>query len=433
MKLLYILCLAGILCGSSCTEGRTGREQAILPDLNLLFEAYDSLDSTGAYAAFAHTLIQANRDLKSSELYVEAASLYAQAGHADSVAILLNLAIDQGMANPKILTRLQVESPTPAGPEWKRLLHRLDSIRIKLHSISHFSLESRAMRHFWPYLHKALKDSSRAKVLLRDFVLSGPPEIRDYYAVRYYSVEAMYGQMINAAPTYYGYLRDHFDSGKLKALASATERGMRAFQELYPPAVFPKVYIVPGILNSGGTATEMGLFVGGDMYGKSEKTPHSELTEWQMEALMDMESLPDVALHELMHFQQNYEDPRHQNTVLLGLIQEGVCDLLVELCTGKELQHPNLDFLARPENRERILSDLSQDLYGEDLSRWMYNGGSIHDRPHDLGYTLGYLITKSYYERQPNKKAAVHELLNSKDLEKILRGSEFSHLLDKAI
>lgn len=433
MKRFYTLSLAGILLGFSCTDDPSGKGQAFLPDLNLLFEDYEKLDSTGAYAAFANTLIQANRHLKSSELYVEAASLYAQAGNSDSVAILLNLAIDQGMANPKILTRLKVDSTARRGSEWERLLFRLDSIRTKLHSLSHFSLESKAMRHFWPYLEEALKDTTRAKTVLREYILSGPPEVRDFYAVRYYNVESMYGQMINAAPTYYRYLRDHFDSGNLKALSFVTTRGMQVFQELYPPAVFPKVYIVPGILNSGGTATEMGLFVGGDMYGISENTPREELTEWQVEALMEMESLPGVALHELMHFQQNYDDSRHQNSVLLGLIQEGVCDLLVELCTGNELQHANLEFLSIPANRERILADLRQDLYGEDLSRWMYNGGSIHDRPHDLGYTLGYLITKSYYERQPDKKAAVYELLNSKDLEQIVRDSEFAYLLDKGV
>jgi hypothetical protein len=55
---------------------------------------------------------------------------------------------------------------------------------------------------------------------------------------------------------------------------------------------------------------------------------------------------------------------------------------------------------------------------------------SIEDRPHDLGYTLGYLITKSYFENQEDKQVAVYELLNTDDFTKILKGSDYAYLLD---
>ena len=100
-----------------------------LPDINLLYEDYEQLDSTGAYNSFAYTLVNANRDLKSSELYVEAASLYAQAGQSDSVAILLHKAIDNGMANPKIISKLHGLKNYTDSPLWQDLQRRLDSIQ----------------------------------------------------------------------------------------------------------------------------------------------------------------------------------------------------------------------------------------------------------------------------------------------------------------
>jgi len=421
--------LAGILLLSMACQTRHSRDidSLYLPDVNTLFEDYDQLDSTGAYAAYADKLVQANRDLQASELYVEAASLYEQAGNLDSVALLLHMAIDRGMANPNILRRLHVKQQS--GPVWERLQKRLDSIQKQLENVANFDLKMEAMTSFWPYLEQALQDSTQAKRLFKEYIFSGPREIRDFYAVRYYSTEAMYGQMINAAPHYYRYLRHQFDPKRLLALRDKTREGMERFQELYPQAVFPSVFVVPGILNSGGTVTEMGLFVGGDLYGKSAEMPTEELTEWQKDAIMEASSLPSLTLHELMHFQQNYNDPKNTDNVLYGLIQEGVCDFLVELCTGETLKNKNLTYLEEPGHREKIISDLREDLFSNDLSKWLYNGGSIQDRPSDLGYTLGYLITKSYYKNQKDKKMAVYELLNSKDLERIVKRSAYAYLL----
>ena len=79
--------------------------------------------------------------------------------------------------------------------------------------------------------------------------------------------------------------------------------------------------------------------------------------------------------------------------------------------------------------RSKILSDLKTDLFTTDFSRWLYNG-DIEDRPYDLGYTMGYLITKSYYTHQDDKQKAVNELLNTDDFKKIIKGSEFAYLLN---
>lgn len=428
----FCLVLTLIISGCSDRDKRAANavEHLYLPDMNLLFEDYELADSTKAYSDYGYRIAQANRDLQSSELFLEAASLYQMAGRTDSVAVLIHRAIDAGMANPNILDRIIGNQPLPKEPQWILLSKRLDSIREQLRSISNFELEMDAMEEFWPYLQRALEDTIRARSVFKEYIFQGPRELRDFYAVRYYSTDAMYGQMVNAAPDYYSYLRGRFRADSLQALKSKTVRWMQKFQELYPEAVFPKVYVVPGILNSGGTATSMGLFVGGDMYGRGPQMPTHELTEWQQNSVMDFSSLPSLTLHELMHFQQNYRDTARAETVLFKLVEEGVCDFLLELASGESLDNENLRFLENPEQREQIMIDLKRDLMTEDLSRWMYNGGSIHDRPHDLGYTLGYLISKSYYQGQADKKKAVYELLNTDDMARILEGSEYAHLLD---
>lgn len=427
-SLIILLCTMTLVT-YSCKEKEIAVEDLYLPDLNKLFEGYEQLDSTEAYADFADKLIEANRDLQSSEIFIEAASLLHQAGDDDRVAQLVNLAIDNGMANPKILSKFQNLSLDRDSEEVKRLDRRLDSIQKKLQDVSHFSMEMESMNQFWEYFERAKGDTANARAILKEFVFKGPMELRDFYAVRYNNIDNMYGQMINGSPNYYSYLKNQFKPDSLTALKSKTTRWMQNFKRMYPQAVFPKVYVVPGILNSGGTATEIGMFVGGDMYGKSDNMPTDGLNDWQKGAIMKFSDLPKLTIHELMHFQQNYGDTQNSEKVIGGVIGEGVCDFLVELCSGEILYNDNLKYLEDPANNAKILADLKSDLLTNDFSRWLYNG-DIEDRPYDLGYTVGYLITKSYYANQPNKQEAITELLNTNDFTRIIKGSAYSQLLN---
>ena len=430
---IFIILLTPFL--NSCESGKETDKEVInrlfLPDLNLLYEDYEQLDSTGAYNTFAYKLVNANRDLKSSELYVEAASLYAQAGQSDSVAILLHKAIDNGMANPKIISKLRGVKIYKDKPLWQDLQIRLDSIQLQLEDVSHYSMEIGSMTLFWDYFERASKDTANAKDIFKEFIFKGPRELRDFYVVRYINLNNMYGQMINASPDYFQYLKNQFNADSINTLKSKTAGWMRSFKNIYPKAVFPKVYVVPGILNSGGTATEMGMFVGGDMYGKSDAMPTAGLTNWQKEAIMKISDLPGLTIHELMHFQQNYQDTENSETVLAQVISEGVCDFLVELCSGVELKNSNLMYLGDEENEQRIMNELKNDLFSDDNSKWLYNGGAINDRPHDLGYTVGYLISKSYYQLAADKEKAVFELLNTNDFLSILKESDYAFLLER--
>ncbi|MBC2839411.1 hypothetical protein [Robiginitalea sp. SC105] len=427
-----LLLMAGLaLLAAGCRESAADDPLArsYLPDINQLFEAYYTLDSLGQHQELGELLVAENRDLKSSELYLIAAWAFESAGRPDSVVSLIHQAIDRGMANPNILDKFAELRLPESDPSLQRLRYRLDSIAAAVGHVSNFSMELGSMEAFWPYFERAMADTTAARRELRAFILEGPRELRDFYTVRYGSIDQMYGQMVNGAPDYYRYLRQQFRPDSILSLRAKTTRWMERFQSLYPQAVFPKVFVVPGILNTGGTATEMGLFVGGDMYGRSDGMPTDQLTDWQRGAIMNFGDLPALTLHELMHFQQNYRDTLLGESVLAGVISEGVCDFLVELSSGEPLANENLQFLEDPENHYRIFADLREDLLGSDNSRWLYNGGSIDDRPHDLGYTVGYLICKSYYNNQTDKRQAIYELLNASDLVSIVRQSDYAYIL----
>ena len=431
-RITYFILLTLIVIGCKQSEKAKGEidvSSLYLPDLHLLYPHYEALDSTKAYANLAYKLVQENRDLHSPQMYVEAALLYDKVANMDSIAEILHLAIDHGMANPLILQKFSFDKDLPESDRWQNLQERLDSIQVELKNVSHFSIEMEAMNDFWPYFDRALKDTANARDIFKEYIFEGPIAVRDFYFARYETPASMYGQMINGTPAYYEYLKNYLKPDSLTMLDKKISGWMRNFQKIYPQAVFPKVYVVPGILNTGGTATEMGMFVGGDMYGRSDAMPTEGLTDWQKGAIMKFSDLPGLTIHELMHFQQSYKDTENRETVLMGIIGEGVCDFLVELASGKPLKNSNLDYLDDPENKAFILEELRNDLFSKDNSKWLYNGGSIEDRPHDLGYTMGYLISKSYYDKHENKQEAVYELLNTADVVSILNESDYAFLL----
>ena len=253
--------------------------------------------------------------------------------------------------------------------------------------------------------------------------------MRDYYVSRYLNTDQMYNRMVRESPDYYRYLKTYLNGDTLRQAREKVARMMSRFAELYPEAVFPDVHIMPGILTSGGTSTEVGLFIGGDMFGKSEGMPTPGFNDWHKNSVNHVSGLPLMIVHELMHFQQHYRDQSHANTVLAQVISEGVCDFLAELCSGETMRNDKVTYLEQPANRDFILAEFKKEMFTEDISKWLYNG-DVKDRPVDIGYTLGYKIAKSYYERSPDKQKAIYNLLNADSFAALVREGEYGYLLN---
>ncbi|WP_282044130.1 DUF2268 domain-containing putative Zn-dependent protease [Winogradskyella flava] len=431
IQLLVPILFMGLIV--SCKKDAEAVSQSIkdlhLPNLNVLFEDFNTLDSTENYQGLANKLFTNNRDLNSSEMYVYAAWMYGKATIADSATLMLHKAIDNGMSNPKVLSKFELEGIIGSSENSNKLNMRLDSIQKELKNTDNFGIQLEAMDTFWSYFKKAKNDTSNAEVYFKEFIFNGPKELRDYYVIRYMNLESMKDQIIEETPEYYSYLETQFSQDSVLALKKRITGWMKNFKGIYPDAVFPKVYIVPGLLSSAGTASELGMFVGGDMFGKSANMPIEGMTEWEKEVIAKTEEMPSLIIHELMHFQQNYGDTKNTNNVLGSVFMEGVCDFMVELCTGIVLKNKNTDFLKDPKNLEMVCADFAKDKFTTDFSRWLYNG-EIEDRPFDLGYTFGYLVSKSYYEKHNDKEKAIYELLNTDDYTEIYKNSDYAYLLN---
>ncbi|MEO1625376.1 MAG: hypothetical protein AAFV25_09470 [Bacteroidota bacterium] len=421
------------LLGISCAEEPKPDQGCELIDIGQVGLECDSLRAIGENDKAAQLYFEAGEKNQSSELFVYAAWQFGEANQVDSALVAVKRAVAFGMNSPYVLDKVGIEEKSESSALRPELDKLLTEIERNNSSLDNFEVVTSPMSRFWTYFAQATQDTANAKQYLAKFICEGSDAIKDYYHIRYENVDRIHHVMIQKNVDYYRYLQSYFTDDKLEKVSQESKTMMQRFSELYPKAVFPKAYIVPDLINGSGTLTELGLYIGGDMFAKSDRMPVENLNDWQRSTINEFDNMKYHLVHELMHFQQSYSDFENRELLLGKMIEEGSCDFLVSLLTDDKKASPgvqrNLDYVAIPENKAFVMKELQRDLYSGDLSKWMHNGGAITDRPSDLGYTVGFLVCKSYYDNSSDKKAAIHTLLNTDDFKEIYRASEYSHIL----
>ena len=176
-----------------------------------------------------------------------------------------------------------------------------------------------------------------------------------------------------------------------------------ALEYWYPYAVYPPVYFVIGRFNSGGTSSENGLIIGA-------------------EKLTDLDGLPELVIHESIHFLQTW--PEGGNTTLLQQsIIEGSADFIAELVTGKHGNKAANDYGNK--NKDALCKEFVQIMNGDKFQDWLYGTSKKDSRPNDLGYWIGYQIVKAYFDKMEDKKLAVNHIINIEDYTRFLKKSGY--------
>ena len=118
-----------------------------------------------------------------------------------------------------------------------------------------------------------------------------------------------------------------------------------------------------------------------------------------------LENLDLLAAHEVVHTQQRGE----RQTLLAQVVYEGVADFVAEKATGRLPKLPYVTY--GPAHDAAIRTAFRADMNGEDFSGWLYNGVNNPFGTADLGYYVGYVIASRYYDRAPDKAAAIKTML----------------------
>lgn len=232
-----------------------------------------------------------------------------------------------------------------------------------------------------------------------NYILKGSKGLKGFIPNRIISAEALLKKVKERKS-------DYEKNRNIDSIIKVKEKEIKpyfyALEYWYPYAVYPPVYFVFGRFNSGGTSSDEGLIIGA-------------------EKLTDLKGLPFLVIHESIHFQQKFPD---RNTTLLEQsIIEGSADFMAELVTGYLGNKKSHNYGTK--NKDRLCKEFVKIMDKENFDDWLYGTTKKDDRPNDLGYWMGYEITKAYFEKMDDKKLAVNHILNIEDFTKFLVKSEY--------
>ncbi|WP_130618012.1 DUF2268 domain-containing putative Zn-dependent protease [Dyella amyloliquefaciens] len=240
-----------------------------------------------------------------------------------------------------------------------------------------------------------------AEPLQRDYLDQGSDGLRRFAEQRHTTATSL-ANAIAAHPAIYT------DAKRCMAALPQVRRrldvALDKLSQLYPEAVSAPVTVAVGRGKPVGITDATGVMIG-------------------LEALCAISYLDanvedrfvHVLAHEYAHVQQAhrspavYDDPNP--TVLEQSLIEGAAEFVGEQISGSVAY---VDLAAMTKGREKdIETDFVADEDKTALSKWLYNGTLT--KPGDLGYWVGYRISKSYYQHASDKRQALRDILEMHD------------------
>lgn len=240
------------------------------------------------------------------------------------------------------------------------------------------------------------------------YIDKGTPGLKGFMEAKDYTA-AHWVKLIRNYPKYWNSIRAN--THQVKLLAPQFEPGIRKLRKLYPALRPAKIYFCIGGLRSGGTTKDSMVLIGTEMVTGDTTTVVDEFPARTQKFLagyfktMPIRNIVLLNIHEYVHTQQK----AYGYNLLSQAICEGACDFITELVTGKKMPLPYMDY--GPKNAAAVRQKFLADMYNPSWNDWLYNGASDKVPVGDLGYYVGYVICKSYYDQQKNKSQAIREII----------------------
>ncbi len=261
-------------------------------------------------------------------------------------------------------------------------------------------------------VYEAAGGHPSAEQLQRDYLDPGTTGLHHLAKVRNVTAERI-ARAIETTPELYTDARTC-----MAALPRVRERLNAAFRKLlllYPEAQKPPVTIAVGrgrplAISGPGDGVQIGLEA---MCAPIARSLNPNVDD----------RFVHVIAHEYVHAQQdstlgNDDHP----TVLERSLLEGAAEFIGEMVSGNVAYGA---FRASTKGHEQeIETKFAADTDKTDLSDWLDN--TTPENLGDLGYWVGYRITKSYYQHASNKRGAIREIIQMSDPHAFLTKSGWS-------
>jgi len=379
-----------------------------------LYKAKQYTPATTYYSAVAQ---QSDFPAKKVNAYYNMACCLSLQSKTDSALFILNKAIAAGYSNKSHLLADTDFDVLHNLPGWMAAVNRVKESKKAVNTDpAKAGFITTDIHHFWEAYDKAIKDTAHFKQIMRKLYFDRASRgMNDYMDLKVGSIDEFVSH-IKSAPIFYGAIRKN--TFKIDTFKPAFEKSYKNFKVIYDDARFPDVYFIIGAFTSGGTVSNAGLLLGVNQSAADSKTPVGELTARMQTRLNQVDGLPDVVAHELIHYQQ--DGLKQDTTTLSYVIREGMADFMGELISGRNASAKLATWASGKE--KRIWDKFTTDMYQNRYDNWIANSKqSGPDNPPDQGYWIGYQICKAYYNQAKDKKQAIYDMLHIRDYREFLR------------
>lgn len=346
--------------------------------------------------------------VKKGDLY-NAACSYALAGKTDSALMLLHASMANGYVNMKHIKEDSDFNVLHNLKEWQAIINTPVPV-VDTDDPYKAKLITTDVQNFWKAYDLAQKDTANRYAIYKKYYLDvASPGMQDYFAYKVSSL-ANFVKGHDKRSRFYAGIRKNTE--KVETQKKQMQQSFVNFKKLYPAARFPDMYFIIGNFSSGGTASDNGLLIGLDQSAGSPDVPVAELSLWERNNVSNINRLPYLMAHELIHYQQ--KGMGNDTTLLRGVMVEGMADFIGELISGKSANE-RLQIWAKGREKQ-IWADFKKDMYLNKANHWIANSDEeTAEKPADLGYWVGYYICKAYYQNSTDKKKAINDMLHVKN------------------
>ncbi|WP_432708018.1 TPR end-of-group domain-containing protein [Pedobacter sp.] len=358
---------------------------------------------------------------KKAGAYYNMACCLSLQGKTDSAMLILNKAIDAGYNNKSNIISDSDLKLLHSNPTWAELVERVPERKKMLNDDPRKSeFITSDIYHFWEAYDQAMKDTANFKAIMKKLYFDRASKgMEDYMGAKVSSID-FFIDHIRSAPKLYAAIRNN--TYKTDAYKPAFMASYLKMKSLYAQSKFPDVYFVIGAFTSGGTVTDLGLLLGVNQAASDPSVPVDELSFQKRTRLGNIEMLPNLLAHELVHYQQ--DGMKKDTTTLSYVIREGMGDFIGELISGNTANKVLFDWVKGKE--KQIWNKFKPDMYFDRYDNWIANSKtSTPDNLPDQGYWIGYQICKAYYEQSKDKKQAIHDMLHIQDYKAFLNKSKW--------
>ncbi len=257
----------------------------------------------------------------------------------------------------------------------------------------------------------AISDTSKQVQMLDSLYLkAGSPGLHSMMEARRYTAEE-YVYAINHYPNYWNTIRSK--TQKAAGYASDINKGIKKLKEIYPELKPASIYFTVGAMRSGGTTLADRVLIGVEIALADKDVDVSEVKE-------DFPHLPSYFqsnepdnnivfnnIHEYVHTQQ---DTTVANSLLSRILIEGVAEFVAEKALNTA--SPTQSVIYGKENDKAIKETFVKEMFTQFEMMWFWGNPNVIFKKSDLGYYIGYAISKSYYDHAQDKEQAIKNMIN---------------------